>query len=144
MGWRQTLKRNYIASDYQKSRSYSPAVITEGGRAIWLAGHLAWEDENGNSLAGNFDGQVRCVFRKLDTTLRQAGGSLADIVTMTIFITDVSNNTRFVELRKEFFQEDSYPASTLVTVAALNRPEIMVEINGVAITPKPVLKPAKV
>ena len=67
----------------------------------------------------------------------------ADIVTMTIFITDVSNNTRFVELRKEFFREDSYPASTLVTVAALNRPEIMVEINGVAITPRPVLKPAK-
>lgn len=129
------MKRSNIASDYQKSRSYSPAVITEGGRTIWLAGHLAWEDEQGNSLADDFDGQVRCVFRKLDATLKEADSSLADIVTMTIFIVDVSKNTRFVELRKEFFPDETYPASTLVTVAALNRPELMVEVNAVAIAP---------
>lgn len=129
------MKRSHIASDYQKSRSYSPAVITEGGRTIWLAGHLAWEDEAGNSLAGDFDGQVRCVFRKMDATLKEADASLADVVTMTIFLVDVSKNTRFVELRKEFFSDDAYPASTLVTVAALNRPELMVEINAVAIAP---------
>jgi enamine deaminase RidA (YjgF/YER057c/UK114 family) len=135
MGWRQAVKRRYLSSAYQRSRSYSPAVITEGGRTIWLAGHLAAEDEDGNSLAGDFDGQVRCVFRKLDATLKEAGATLADIVTMTIFITDVANNTRFVELRKEFFSDNSYPASTLATVAALNRPELMVEINAVAIMP---------
>ena len=128
------MKRSNLSSAYQRSRSYSPADITEGGRTIWLAGHLAAEDEDGNSLAGDFDGQVRCVFRKLDATLKEADGALADIVTMTIFITDVSNNTRFVELRKEFFSDDSYPASTLVTVAALNRPELMVEINAIAIS----------
>jgi len=127
------VRRRYLSSAYQKSRSYSPAVITEGGRTIWLAGHLAAEDEAGTSLAGDFDGQVRCIFRKLDATLGEADASLADIVTMTIFLTDVANNTRFVELRKEFFADDSYPASTLVTVAALNRPELMVEINAVAI-----------
>ncbi len=127
------MKRTNLSSAYQKSRSYSPAVITEGGRTVWLAGHLAAEDEQGNSLAGDFDGQVRCVFRKLDATLRETGGTLADIVTMTVFIVDVSNNTRMVELRKEFFPEDSYPASTLVTVAALNRPELMVEINAIAV-----------
>ena len=129
------MKRTHISSDYQRSRSYSPAVITEGGRAIWLAGHIAPEDENGNSLAGDFDAQVRCVFRKLGATLEQAGAKLSDIVTMTIFITDVSNNTRFVELRKEFFTDDGYPASALVTVAALNRPEMMVEIQAVAVAP---------
>jgi len=127
------MNRTHLSSDYQKSRSYSPAVITEGGRIIWLAGHLAAEDETGQSLAGDFDGQVRCVFRKLDATLRDAGGTLADIVTMTVFITDVSNNTRMVELRKEFFAEEAYPASTLVTVAALNRPELMVEISATAV-----------
>jgi enamine deaminase RidA (YjgF/YER057c/UK114 family) len=129
------MKRSNISSSYQKSRSYSPAVITEGGRAIWLAGHIAPEDENGNTLAGDFDGQVRCVFRKLGLTLKQADAELADIVTMTIFITNVSNNTRFVELRKEFFTDDAYPASALVTVAALNRPELMVEIQAIAVAP---------
>ena len=127
------MKRTNISSAYQRSRSYSPAVITEGGKTIWLAGHLAWEDENGNSLDGDFDGQVRCVFRKLDATLQNAGGRLADIVTMTIFLTDVTNNTRFVELRKEFFDDPEYPASTLITAAALNRPELLVEINAIAV-----------
>ncbi len=100
---------------------------------VWLSGHLAAEDEGGNSLQGDFDGQVRCIFRKLNATLRDAGGALADIVTMTVFITDVSCNSRMVELRKEFFSGDAYPASTLVTVAALNRPELMVEINAIAV-----------
>jgi 2-iminobutanoate/2-iminopropanoate deaminase len=127
------MNRTHLSSDYQKSRSYSPAVITEGGRVVWLSGHLAAEDELGNSLQGDFDGQVRCIFRKLDATLHDAGGTLADIVTMTVFITDVSYNTRMVELRKEFFSADAYPASTLVTVAALNRPELMVEINAIAV-----------
>ena len=129
------MKRSYLSSPYQKSRSYSPAVITQGGRVIWLAGHIASEDEDGNSLGGDYDGQVRCAFRKLSATLKQAGAELSDLVTMTIFITDVSNNTRFVELRKEFFADDAYPASTLVTVAALNRPELMVEIQAVAVSP---------
>jgi len=127
------VKRTHLSSPYQRSRSYSPAVITEGGRTIWLAGHLATEDEDGNSLAGDFDGQVRCVFRKLAATREEAGAALSDIVSMTCFITDVSNNTRFVELRKEFFPDDAYPASALVTVAALNRPEMMVEIQAVAV-----------
>jgi len=127
------VKRTHLSSPYQRSRSYSPAVITKGGRTIWLAGHLATEDEDGNSLAGDFDGQVRCVFRKLAATLEEAGAALSDIVSMTCFITDVSNNTRFVELRKEFFPDDAYPASALVTVAALNRPEMMVEIQAVAV-----------
>lgn len=126
------MTRTFIAGDTQRSRSYSPAVVTEGGRTVWLAGHLATEDEDGNSLEGDFDGQVRCIFRKLAATLERTGGRLDDIVTMTVFITDVTYNTRFVELRKEFFATD-FPSSTLVTVAALNRPEMMVEVQAVAV-----------
>jgi 2-iminobutanoate/2-iminopropanoate deaminase len=127
------MKRTNLSSAYQRSRSYSPAVITVGGKTVWLSGHLAWEDEDGNSLAGDFEGQVRCVFRKLAATMEEAGGTLDDIVTMTAFITDVTNNTRFVELRKEYFSDESYPASTLITAAALNRPELQIEINAIAV-----------
>ncbi len=124
--------RTFLSAPHQRSRAYSPAVITEGGRTVWLAGHLAPEDDDGNSLAGDFDAQVRLTFAKLAATMAEAGGTLDDIVTMTVFITEVRFNTRFVELRKEFFGDD-YPASTLVTVAALNRPEMMVEIQAVAV-----------
>ena len=52
---------------------------------------------------------------------------------MTVHITDVRYNGELVELRKEFFQEDHYPASTLVTVKALNRPDALVEITATAV-----------
>ncbi len=126
------MKRSYHSAPYQRSRSYSPAVVTEGGRIVWLAGHIAPEDEDGKSLAGDFDAQVHGIFRKLEMTLEEAGAALSDIVTMTVFITDVGFNSRFVELRKRYFADD-YPASALITVAALNRPEMMVEIQAVAV-----------
>jgi len=129
------MNRTQFASDYQKSRSYSPAVVTEGGRIVWLAGLLAPEDEEGVSLAGDFRAQVRCVFRKMARQMEEVGGSIDDVVTMTCFITEVRYNLDFVEVRKEFFREDRYPASTLVTVQALNRPEAMVEVTATAVMP---------
>jgi enamine deaminase RidA (YjgF/YER057c/UK114 family) len=127
------VKRIQYASAYQKSRSYAPAVVTEGGRTVWLAGLLAAEDEQGRALAGDFDEQVRCIFRKMASQMAVVGGTIDDVVTMTTFITEVRFNGEFVILRKEFFQEDRYPASTLVTVKALNKPEALVEITATAV-----------
>jgi 2-iminobutanoate/2-iminopropanoate deaminase len=127
------VNRTQYASAYQKSRSYAPAVVTEGGRTVWLAGLLAAEDEEGTSLAGDFAGQVRCIFRKMARQMEEVGGSLDDIVAMTCHITEVRYNGAFVELRKEFFREERYPASTLVTVKALNRPEALVEITATGV-----------
>jgi len=123
--------RRYIKRPTAQARAYSQAVITEGGRIVWLAGQVAAEDSSGNSLAGDFDGQVREVFARLNQTLEEAGGSLADMVTMTVFITDARYGDRFTELRKETFG-DNFPASALITVAGLARPEMLVEVQGIA------------
>lgn len=125
--------RTHIKRERAQSRGYSQAVVTEGGRAIWLAGQVAGEDAQGRSLAGNFDGQVREVFARLDATLKEAGSKLADMVTMTVFITDARYGDRFTELRCEIFG-DNFPASALITVAALARPEFLVEVQGIAVT----------
>ena len=103
-----------------------------GGRTIWLAGQVAVEDGAGRSLAGDFDGQVREIFARLGRTLEEAGAKLADMVTMTVFITDPRLGDRFVQLRKEIFG-DNFPASALITVAGLARPEMLVEVQGVAV-----------
>ena len=127
----QEPRRRYIKRPTAQARAYSQAVITEGGRIVWLAGQVAAEDSSGNSLAGDFDGQVREVFARLNRTLEEAGGSLADMVTMTVFITDARYGDRFTELRKEIFG-DNFPASALITVAGLARPEMLVEVQGIA------------
>src|SRR3954468_21370585 len=90
-------------TDMQKARAFSPAVISEGGRTVYLAGQTTLADENGANIAGNFEAQARTIFKLLDKTLQRAGGSLKNMVPMTVFITDVRNGDRFVEIRKEMF-----------------------------------------
>jgi enamine deaminase RidA (YjgF/YER057c/UK114 family) len=121
------------ASAQQKSRAYSPAVITEGGRIAWLAGQTATRDAGGNDISGNFEAQVATIFGLIDATLKRAGGSLADMVTMTVFINDPRHGDRFVELRRGFFPNGNYPASALITVSHFARPGMLIEIQGVAV-----------
>jgi len=117
----------------QKQRAYSPAVITQGGKTVWLAGHLATEDLNHKPIAGDFDAQTRTVFALLDQTLKRAGGSLRNMVTMTVFINDPRNSDRFIEIRREMFPDGKYPASTLVTISNFARPGVVIEIQGTAV-----------
>jgi enamine deaminase RidA (YjgF/YER057c/UK114 family) len=120
-------------SEQQKLRAYSPAVITQGGKIVWLAGQTATRDEAGNDISGNFEAQTRTIFALIDKTLRRTGGTLADMVTMTVFINDPRHGDRFVELRKEFFPGGNFPASALITVAHFARPGMLIEIQGVAV-----------
>ena len=124
--------RHHLKREASQARTYSQAVITEGGRTIWLAGQVGATDGSGRSLAGDFDGQVREVFSRLGQTLAEVGGNLHDMVTMTVFITDTRYGDRFTQLRKEIFG-DNFPASALITVAGLARPDILVEVQGDAV-----------
>src|SRR5688572_28873365 len=71
--------REYMEkTEFQASRAFSPAVITQGGRTVWLAGQTATRDEAGGDISGNFDAQVHAIFAAMDKTLKRAGGSLAN------------------------------------------------------------------
>ena len=120
-------------SEFQKTRAYSPAVITEGGRIVWMAGQTALQDGDGRDIAGNFEAQTRRIFALMDATLRRAGGALADLVTMTVFIKEARYGDRFVEIRRELFADGTFPASALITVANFARPGMEIEIQGVAV-----------
>ena len=126
------MAKTYLKRERAQARAYSQAVASDGGKAIWLAGQTAAEDSSGKSLAADFDGQVREVFARLGKTLEDAGGALGDMVTMTVFITDARFGDRFTQLRKGIFG-DNFPASALITVAGLARPELLVEVQGVAV-----------
>jgi enamine deaminase RidA (YjgF/YER057c/UK114 family) len=126
--------KEYLKGDRPQLRGYSEAVITEGGRMVWLAGQTATLDDNGKSLASDFDGQVRQLFRNLDRTLQKAGGRLGDMVQMTVFITDtdVRYGDRLTQIRREVFG-DNFPGSALITITALAVPDAKIEIQGYAV-----------
>jgi 2-iminobutanoate/2-iminopropanoate deaminase len=128
------MKKTFLEpSDRQKARAYSPAVITEGGRIVWMAGQTALTDADGKDIAGDFEAQTRRVFALMDETLRRAGGTLADLVTMTVFIKEPRHGDRFVEIRKEFFADGKFPGSALITVSNFARAGMEIEIQGIAV-----------
>lgn len=124
--------KEFIKDPRAQTRGYSMAVITEGGKTIWLAGQTATVDDSGKSLAGDFEGQARQLFKQLDATLKKAGGKLSDLVQMTVFITDVRNGDRFTQIRREVLG-DSFPGSAMITITALASPDAKIEIQGYAV-----------
>jgi 2-iminobutanoate/2-iminopropanoate deaminase len=75
--------------------------------------------------------QAKIIFGKIKAMVEAAGGTMADIVKVTIYVTNINNNVKVWAARREFFTGD-FPASTLVEVSALATPEILVEIEAIA------------
>jgi enamine deaminase RidA (YjgF/YER057c/UK114 family) len=90
-------------------------------------------DADGKDISGHFEAQTRRVFALMGETLRRAGGTLANLVTMTVFIKEPRYGDRFVEIRRELFPDGNFPASALITVANFARPGMEIEIQAVAV-----------
>jgi 2-iminobutanoate/2-iminopropanoate deaminase len=118
---------------FQLSRAFSPGVVTEGGKIVWVAGQTATRDNDGRDIANNFEAQVKQVFSQIDQIMKRAGGSLANIVQVTVFIKESRYGDRFVEMRKDYFQNGNYPGSALITVTNFARPGIEIEIQSVGV-----------
>jgi enamine deaminase RidA (YjgF/YER057c/UK114 family) len=127
------VSREYLTLDWTEERAFSPAVVTQGGKTVWLAGVTSPFDADGNSLAGDFEAQAHEVFRVIEERLMQLGGSLADIVTMTVFIGDTRYGDSFVNIRSTKFESGHYPSSALITVVGFARPGIELEIKATAV-----------
>jgi enamine deaminase RidA (YjgF/YER057c/UK114 family) len=128
------MNKSFVRGTWQGKRAFSPAVIAEGARRmIFIAGHTGQTDDDGKSLAGNFDAQFRQTFRNIEKTLAEAGGNLRDMVTMTVFLIDARHTTRMTELRSELFGKD-FPASAAITVQGFAQPDMMIEVQGIAVT----------
>jgi enamine deaminase RidA (YjgF/YER057c/UK114 family) len=126
------MSREYFKGEREEQRSYSRAVKVKGGTTVYLAGIGAPTDAQGASLAGNFTAQTHQVFARLQETMAQVGGTLDDIVTMTVFITDPRYGDEFVAIRKQYFTR-GFPGSALITVHSLARPEMLVEVQAIAV-----------
>jgi enamine deaminase RidA (YjgF/YER057c/UK114 family) len=118
---------------FQLSRAFSPGVITSGGKTVWVAGQTATRDNEGRDISNNFEAQTKQVVSQIDQVMKRAGGSLANIVSMTVFIKESRYGDRFVEMRKDFFQNGNYPGSALITVTNFARPGIEIEIQAVGV-----------
>lgn len=123
-------------NSYEKMRAFSPGVVTRGGKIVWVAGQTAPQDANGKSLLGDFQGQARTAFAQIDGILKRSGGSLHNLVSMTVFINDPRYGDQFVKLRHDMFPDGKFPGSALITVSNLAQPGLLIEIQSVAVIPE--------
>ena len=125
--------REYLKAERAQSRGFSPGVVTEGGRTVWVSGQTGLVDEQGKSMAGDFEGQARVIFRAIDAVVKRAGGSIKDVVNITVYLTDPRLIDPLMPIRREFWPEGNFPASTTITVHSLPSVGMMLEISAVAV-----------
>lgn len=129
------MDKSFVKGERPQQRGYSSAVITSGpGKTIWIAGHTGSARSDGASLAGDFEAQCRQTFDNIAKTLSECGAKLADMVTMTVFLSDARYTTRMTEIRREIFG-DNFPASAAITVTGFANPAALIEIQGIAVLP---------
>jgi reactive intermediate/imine deaminase len=124
-------KRVLTPAGVQAKGSYSPGWEVSGGRVVFVAGQIPWDADGQTVCQGDVAGQTRQVFANIGTVLAEAGGSLDDVIKITVFAADIRYRDAINQVRTETFKEP-YPASTQVAVASLVDPEWLVEIEAVA------------
>ncbi len=114
---------------------YAPFRLSQGfrvGDLLFVSGQAAIDETGAVVGAGDFDLQAEQTFRNLGRVLEAGGSSLADVVKVTIFLTDMTNFPKVVELRGRWFSPP-WPADTIVEVSALALPELEIEIEAIAV-----------
>ena len=114
---------------------YEPFRLSQGfrvGNLLFVSGQAAIDETGAVVGAGDFDQQAEQTFRNLGRVLEAGGSSLAHVVKVTIFLTDMANFAKIVELRGRWFTPP-WPADTIVEVSALALPELEIEIEAIAV-----------
>ena len=112
---------------------YAQAVKVIGAQTIlYIAGQVAYDTAGNAAHAGDFKAQARAALGALKAQVEAGGGTIANIVKVTTYLTDIRHRADYGPIREEFFGR-KMPAHTLVGVAALAQPEFLIEVEAVAV-----------
>jgi 2-iminobutanoate/2-iminopropanoate deaminase len=116
-----------------KPTGYTHVVISPDGRTAYIAGQVAFDSTGKLVGPGDFRGQAEQVLRNLRRAVESVEGTLGDIVKTTTFITDLKHVPVLRELRAKYLDPGRPPANTLLVVSSLARPDLLIEIEAVAV-----------
>jgi enamine deaminase RidA (YjgF/YER057c/UK114 family) len=111
---------------------YSYAV-KKSGTPLYISGQVAFDGDGKLVGEGDAAAQTEQVFRNLRSVVEAAGGTLDDIVKITVFVTDPAYRPAIGAARQKHFTDGHYPASTYLVVSALALPSLLVEIEAIAV-----------
>jgi enamine deaminase RidA (YjgF/YER057c/UK114 family) len=121
---------------------YSHVVIAPAGRRVSISGQVSVDSLGAVVGAGDFRVQCVQVFENLGRALRSVGATFADVISTSMYVTDLSHLAVLREIRARYLPAQAPPTSMLVQVVALYRPELMIEIAAEAVVPDAGAAPA--
>ena len=109
------------------------AVVTEGGKIIWLRGQCPQNLDDAINIASNDPSeQTHKVMQNISQLIKEAGGEMKHLVKITVYITDIKNREAIYRTIGEY-TKGVHPVSTGLVVQALARPEWLVEVEATAV-----------
>jgi enamine deaminase RidA (YjgF/YER057c/UK114 family) len=114
-----------------KPSGYSHVVVVPQGPTVYIAGQVPLDKDGKMVGTGDFAAQVRQAFENLREALKSAGCDFGDVVSLTTYVTDISQLDTYRKVRSEYLH-DPLPSSTLVEVKGLFRPGVMIEMSAIA------------
>jgi 2-iminobutanoate/2-iminopropanoate deaminase len=129
-------KEAFCAPTVYNPVRYVQGIKTTGGTIVWLSGQVSQNNDGSVVHKGDFTGQARQAFANLKAMVEAASGTIQDIVKVTTYLTDLRHREELARIRAEFFPDGKLPASTLIGVAGLADPDMLVEIEAIAVLPE--------
>jgi enamine deaminase RidA (YjgF/YER057c/UK114 family) len=118
---------------WQDEWGFSQAWKIDGAKSIvFLAGQTGVDDDGEFISHDDFEGEVRLMFKNMERVMQEAGGSLKDVVRITVFIKDMSKIDEFTRIKKEIFG-DYQPAQSAIGVSCLAIPDLTFEVEATAV-----------
>ena len=115
---------------------YSQAVVVESGPLVFVSGQVAYDAQRHVVGKGDMRAQTKQAFENLKAVLAVAGTDLAHVVRLNAYLTDLGQLQAHREARNEYIDAANPPASTLVGVARLVDPDLLLELEAVAVVPE--------
>lgn len=114
---------------------YSNSVTVTPGPMLYISGQVSWDEDGSVVGVGDATAQTRKVFENIETILSAHGATFADIVKVTVYVTSFDFFDEVAAIRNAIFVQDP-PASAIVQVVRLVDPQLMIEIDAVAVLPE--------
>ena len=113
--------------------TYSQGIkVTNAQTILFLSGQVAYSADGSPAHRGDFKGQARGAFAAIEALVKSQGGTMANIIKITTYVTDMRYRVDLAGIREEFLGKKG-PASTLVEISALAHPDWMIEIEAIAV-----------
>ena len=113
--------------------TYSQGIkVTQAHTILFLSGQVAYTPEGGVAYRGDFKAQARGAYEAIKALVEAQGGTMANVIKITTYLTDMHYRVDLAPIREEFFGKKG-PASTLIEISALAHPDWMIEVEAIAV-----------